>query len=406
MQKNYDSYNAGQFLDDAFFIDWIKGQSPEADRFWNDWVAGQPENIMEMRSAEKQLRAILSAKRIKADDNDAEEVWARIENSLQKETFPSAKIRKMPQRWWAAAAILLLIASGSYFFLNRRHSNNEVAAIKNKVLVNDAPPGGNKAILTLANGSKIILSNAKNGALSQQGNIEVVKLDDGKLAYRPDETNAPVRVEYNTVSTPRGGQYQLTLSDGSKVWLNAASAITFPTAFTGKERKVEIKGEAYFEVAHDASKPFKVTVNGMEVQVLGTHFNINAYDDEGEIKTTLLQGSVKVSKGTRSKMIQPGEQAIVSAGNDVDIQVQAADVDEAVAWKNGLFHFNNADLQEVMRQLSRWYDVDVVYSSTIPKREFAGEMQRDLKLSQVLQLLEKNDVNFKIQGKKLIVLAQ
>jgi ferric-dicitrate binding protein FerR (iron transport regulator) len=272
------------------------------------------------------------------------------------------------------------------------------------VLLNDVAPGGNKAILTLANGSKIILSNAKNGALTQQGNTKVVKLDDGKLAYQPDKTNAPIAVEYNTVSTPRGGQYQLTLSDGSKVWLNAESAITFPTSFTGKERKVSIKGEAYFEVAHDASKPFQVTVNGMEVQVLGTHFNINAYNDEGEMKTTLLEGAVKVSKVSVSKLIIPGEQAVVSLTEPI-IVVQQADVDEAVAWKNGLFHFDNADLQQVMRQLSRWYDVDVVYIGTIPKREFAGEMQRDLRLSQVLELLEKNEVNFKIQGKKIMVLA-
>src|SRR6185312_4085749 len=404
MGKNYESYNAQQFLDDAYFIEWVKGESAEASNFWNQWLAANPANIMEMRSAEQQLRAILSAKRIKANEKDAEEVWARIENSVQKESFPSAKIRKMPQQWWAAAAILLLFASGGYLFLNHENSKTQVASIHNNVPVNDAAPGGNKAILTLANGSKIVLNNVKNGALTQQGNTKVVKLDDGKLAYQSDETTAPIAVEYNTVSTPRGGQYQLTLADGSKVWLNAESAITFPTAFTGNERKVTIKGEAYFEVAHDASKPFQVTVNGMQVQVLGTHFNINAYDDEGEIKTTLLEGSVKVSKGPESKLITPGQQAVVSS-TEPKIVVQQADVDEAVAWKNGLFHFNNADLQEVMRQLSRWYDVNVMYDGTIPKREFAGEMQRDLNLSQVLELLVKNDVHFKIDGKKIIVLT-
>jgi transmembrane sensor len=316
-------------------------------------------------------------------------------------------VRKI--RFWtriaAASVILVLLAGIFYFNRNNTERDNIVKNEKSSPLINDAAPGGNKAILTLANGSKIILNNAKNGALTQQGNTKVVKLDDGKLAYQSGDINAPIAVEYNTVSTPRGGQYQLTLSDGSKVWLNAASAITFPTAFTGKERKVEIKGEAYFEVAHDASKPFQVTVNGMQVQVLGTHFNINAYDDEGEIKTTLLEGSVKVSKGSASRFIKPGEQAIVPTGNDLNIQVQTADVDEAVAWKNGLFHFNNADLQEVMRQLSRWYDVDVVYNGPVPNREFGGEMQRDLRLSQVLELLEKNQVNFKIQGKKIMVMA-
>jgi transmembrane sensor len=403
MQKNYESYNAEQFLNDSFFIQWIKDESPEAVNFWNEWIAGKPTNIAEMRSAEQQLRAILSAKRIKADDKDAEDVWARIENSLQKETFPSAKIRKMPQRWWAAAAILLLIASGSYFFLNRQHSKTPVASVKDKILINDAAPGGNKAILTLANGSKIILSNAKNGALTQQGNTKVVKLEDGKLAYQSGETNVPVAVEYNSVSTPRGGQYQLTLSDGSKVWLNAESEITFPTAFTGKERKVAIKGEAYFEVTHDASKPFQVTVNGMEVQVLGTHFNINAYDDDNYIKTTLLEGSVKVTKGNESVLIVPGEQAKVSSSTDVIKIKKDADLDEAVAWKNGFFYFSHAGLQTVLHEFSRWYDVDVEYEGVLPQRVFEGKIQRSLNLSEVLKILETNDVHFKIEGKKIVV---
>jgi transmembrane sensor len=403
MQKNYESYNAEQFLSDSFFIQWIKNGSPEADSFWNEWIAGKPTNIIEMRSAEQQLRAILSAERIKPDDKDAEEVWARIENSLQKETFPSAKIRKMPQRWWAAAAILLLIASGSYFFLNRQHSKTPVASVKDKILINDAAPGGNKAILTLANGSKIILSNAKNGALTQQGNTKVVKLEDGKLAYQSGETNVPVAVEYNSVSTPRGGQYQLTLSDGSKVWLNAESEITFPTAFTGKERKVAIKGEAYFEVTHDASKPFQVTVNGMEVQVLGTHFNINAYDDDNYIKTTLLEGSVKVTKGNESVLIVPGEQAKVSSSTDVIKIKKDADLDEAVAWKNGFFYFSHAGLQTVLHEFSRWYDVDVEYEGVLPQRVFEGKIQRSLNLSEVLKILETNDVHFKIEGKKIVV---
>ena len=334
-----------------------------------------------------------------------------LEVEMVPETEKVNEIKRTPApkihlwtRIAAASVILVLLAGIFYFNRNNIERSNIVKNEKSSPLINDAAPGGNKAILTLANGSKIVLNNVKNGALTQQGNTKVVKLDDGKLAYQSDETTAPIAVEYNTVSTPRGGQYQLTLSDGSKVWLNAESAITFPTAFTGNERKVTIKGEAYFEVAHDASKPFQVTVNGMQVQVLGTHFNINAYDDEGEIKTTLLEGSVKVSKGPESKLITPGQQAVVSS-TEPKIVVQQADVDEAVAWKNGLFHFNNADLQEVMRQLSRWYDVNVMYDGTIPKREFAGEMQRDLNLSQVLELLVKNDVHFKIDGKKIIVLT-
>src|SRR6185312_1588485 len=193
------------------------------------------------------------------------------------------------------------------------------------------------------------------------------------------------------------------LSDGSKVWLNAESAITFPTAFTGNERKVTIKGEAYFEVAHDASKPFQVTVNGMQVQVLGTHFNINAYEDDDYIKTTLLQGSVKVTKGNESVLIAPGEQAKVNnASGDIKIK-KDVDLDEAVAWKNGFFYFSHADLQTVLRQFSRWYDVDVEYEGVLPKRLFEGKIQRSLNLSEALRILETNDVHFKIMGKKIEV---
>src|SRR6185312_9956911 len=403
MGKNYESYNAQQFLDDAYFIEWVKGESAEASNFWNQWLAANPANIMEMRSAEQQLRAILSAKRIKANEKDAEEVWARIENSVQKESFPSAKIRKMPQQWWAAAAILLLFASGGYLFLNHENSKTQVASIHNNVPVNDAAPGGNKAILTLANGSKIVLNNVKNGALTQQGNTKVVKLDDGKLAYQSDETTAPIAVEYNTVSTPRGGQYQLTLADGSKVWLNAESAITFPTAFTGNERKVTIKGEAYFEVAHDASKPFQVTVNGMQVAVLGTHFNINAYDDEGNTKTTLLEGSVKVSKGNLHRIIVPGEQAVINNLSDIINVNNDANLDAVIAWKNGKFYFDHSNIRTVMNQISRWYNVDIEYSGNVSKI-FGGTISRNVSASNVFRILEATGgVHFKIEGKKVIV---
>ncbi|HZW69216.1 MAG TPA: FecR domain-containing protein, partial [Hanamia sp.] len=264
-------------------------------------------------------------------------------------------------------------------------------------------PGGNKAILTLANGSQIILSNAQNGALAQQGNTKVVKLDDGKLAYRQDEiTVAPV-IEYNTVSTPRGGQYQLTLSDGSKVWLNAASAITFPTAFAGKERKVEIKGEAYFEVTHDASKPFEVTVNGMQVAVLGTHFNINAYDDEGNTKTTLLEGSVKVSKGNLHRIIVPGEQAVINNLSDIINVNNDANLDAVIAWKNGKFYFDHSNIRTVMNQISRWYNVDIEYSGNVSKI-FGGTISRNVSASNVFRILEATGgVHFKIEGKKVIV---
>ena len=396
---------------------WIKGQSAEARIFWDIWVEKNPANLKEMRAAEAQLRAVLSAKRIKADNGDAEEVWAKIENSIA--AAGDAPVRRMPQRWWAAAAILLLLASGSYFFFGNQEAKKEVAVITKNVPVNDVAPGGNKAVLTLADGSAIILDSAQNGTLSSQGNIKIIKLDDGQVAYdrSGSSSSGKAGVGYNTISTPKGGQYQVTLSDGSKVWLNAASSLRFPATFSGKERKVELTGEGYFEVAPLTPKggqkkvPFIVAVasplgdgKGMDVEVLGTHFNINGYSDENAIKTTLLEGSVKVVKGNETKIIVPGEQASVNS-SDYEINVkQQIDLEQVVAWKNGNFQFDRANIQSVMRQISRWYDIDVEYQGSV-SQHFGGTISRNVNISDVLKMLEMTGgVNFKIDGKKVIVM--
>jgi ferric-dicitrate binding protein FerR (iron transport regulator) len=209
---------------------------------------------------------------------------------------------------------------------------------------------------------------------------------------------------YNTISTPKGGQYQVTLSDGSKVWLNAASSLRFPATFSGKERKVELTGEGYFEVAHNKKMPFHVTVNDLDVEVLGTHFNINAYADESAIKTTLLEGSVKVVKGNETKIIEPGEQASVTTSEDEINVKQQVDLEQVVAWKNGIFQFERADIESVMRQISRWYDIDVDYHGRVSEH-FGGTISRDVNISDVLKMLEMTGgVNFKIDGKKVIVM--
>jgi ferric-dicitrate binding protein FerR (iron transport regulator) len=207
------------------------------------------------------------------------------------------------------------------------------------------------------------------------------------------------------VTTPRGGQYQLLLSDGSKVWLNSASSIRFPVSFAGDTRRVEVSGEAYFEVAKNPSMPFKVDVDGKnEVEVLGTHFNINSYADEGSIKTTLLEGSVKVTslKTHESKLITPGQQAQLN--KEGQITISKADPDKVMAWKNGYFNVDGADTKTVMQLLSRWYDVDVVYEGAIPQREWGGDIEKNLKLSQMLKILEKNNLHFRLEGRKLMVL--
>ncbi|HQW45168.1 MAG TPA: FecR domain-containing protein, partial [Chitinophagaceae bacterium] len=267
---------------------------------------------------------------------------------------------------------------------------------------NDVAPGGNKAILTLADGSTIILDNAANGSLTEQGNTKVIKLDDGQLAYNT-LNEKPTEIVYNTISTPRGGQYQLTLADGTKVWLNAASTLRFPATFSGNERKVELTGEGYFEVAKNAAMPFKVSVNNMTVEVLGTHFNINSYSDEASIKTTLLEGAVKVTNGDAVQMLSPSNQAQLTADGEIRLN-RNVDIEDVVAWKNGIFNFSGTAIENIMRQISRWYDLDVSYEGAISKETFSGVVSRNSNLSQVLKIMEQAGVKFKIEGKKIIVM--
>lgn len=304
----------------------------------------------------------------------------------------------------AAAAILVLFSISIYFFLNNQNNQPPVAQIIKK----DIKPGGNKAILTLANGQQIVLTDVKNGQLAQQENLIIHKTKDGLVVYSSSSATSQTgkakskgAIAYNTISTPRGGQYQVILPDGSHVWLNAASSIKYPTTFAGNIRKVEITGEAYFEVAHNAAKPFRVSSNGQTVDVLGTHFNINAYNDEQVIKTTLLEGSVRVTANNNIRVLKPGEQSRLAL--DGDLKVNEANLAEAIAWKNGLFYFENTSLQNVMHQLARWYNVEIDYEGTIPNRTFTGKIHRDVNVSEVLEILKFTKVTFKIESKKIVV---
>jgi ferric-dicitrate binding protein FerR (iron transport regulator) len=295
-----------------------------------------------------------------------------------------------------AAAILLILGAGSYLWL--RQNRTSALVKESKHLSPDIAPGGNKAILTLADGSIIVLDSAANGTLAAQGNTQILKLDAGSLAYNAGAASGEIL--YNTIGTPKGGQYHIVLPDGTKVWLNAASSIRFPTVFT-KDRKVTITGEVYMEVAKDKVKPFYVHVGDVDIQVLGTSFNINAYQDENVVSTTLVEGSIRVSALKRTHLLAPGQQAQVGVETRV---IDHVDIDKALAWKNGAFCFNDADLKTVMRQLGRWYDVDIVYEGNIPVRKFRGKMGRDLNLSDVLEILKKSKVNFRIEGRKLTVM--
>jgi ferric-dicitrate binding protein FerR (iron transport regulator) len=332
------------------------------------------------------------------------------------ERVPSIRRRRIRRSWFIAAVFFLLLISGGAI-LRWSHITSTPAPLVIPVVSrfkNDVQPGGNKAILTLSDGSSIVLDSAGNGKLSVQGNATVVKLANGRLAYHASGdasmANTPV---FNTISTPKGGQYQVVLPDGSKVWLDATSSIRFPTAFDEKQRKVELIGEAYFEVTANPLKPFIVTVLSQQkekagelqkILVLGTRFNVMAYGDENTVKTTLLDGEVEVAGTTGGKKLRPGEQAQLIRGDQANINVVSdVDVDAAVAWKNGYFDFNRADIHTIMRQLSRWYDVEVVYQGNGVGKEFYGGMQRDLPLSAVFRILEKSGVEFSIDGKKVMV---
>ena len=301
----------------------------------------------------------------------------------------------------AASVIGLLLIS--VFLLNDKIGKKETAktGTDQQRFKNDVLPGSDKATLTLADGSTILLDEAHNGTIAQQGNSKIIKLD-GKLSYDPTNKNSR-EIVYNTISTPKGGQYQLELPDGSRVWLNATSSIHFPTSFTGTARRIEIIGEAYFEIAKNPNMPFVVTVNNSEVQVLGTHFNINAYNDEDNVKTTLLEGSVRFVSNGNINILKPGQQAQLTKDGMAKV-VSNVDVDEVVAWKNGMFAFENAGIETIMRQLSRWYDVEIEYKGKTDDL-FIAEMRRNIKLSDALKALElTGKVKFDIQEKKIIVM--
>lgn len=346
----------------------------------------------------------------------------KIERSIG-ETMPAtrtaAPVRNLRPRTrvYAAACVLIALCTGIYYW-STRSPTPAIAKTANasQLLKNDILPGGTKAILKLADGSTILLDSAKNGKLADEGNAEIVKQAGGKLTYKLSAANpASTPLVYNTLSTPRAGQFEVTLPDGTKVWLNNASSLRYPTAFTGQDRIVTLSGEAYFEVAPIVAAsghgrmPFKVnvtpsaeTTQGILVEVLGTHFNIMAYSNEAAVQTTLLEGKVKVSRGSREAVLQPGEQAAIGQNDNWSL-LKGVDTEGVVDWKNGLFHFDHADLPAVMRQLARWYDVDVEYQGMIPAHVYEGDIHRDLTLTQVLENLANKDVHFQLEGRKVIV---
>jgi ferric-dicitrate binding protein FerR (iron transport regulator) len=343
-----------------------------------------------------------------AIDAQREELEDNIEKILEQKRFNETSgldrdeifskiIGKRPiypyllNRWWAAAAVILVMLGTGFYFWSR-HSG-----VQQEIVILNVPPGGNKAMLTLADGSKVALDSADNKVF-QQGNT-AVKQKGGVIEY----TAKGAATGFNTLSTPRGGQFKVVLPDGTTVWLNAASTLRYPIAFTGNERKVSVTGEAYFDVAKNEQQPFLVELNGeTAVEVLGTAFNINSYKEEPGIKITLIEGAINVRKGPEKVQLKPGQQAQPTTAS---IAVYNADTAQVTAWKNGLFNFHNAGVEEVMHQLSRWYDIEVIYEGQVPSLTFDGKMGRDLNLTQVIKILKYMNLNFRIEdGNKLVVM--
>lgn len=379
------------------------------------------EKYMSNTCSKEELETLFSLVRETADDQPLEEAlkdyWEKTKEltpgedidwdgnmfslmeGLKRETYLMHEKERVNRIRWkriAIAASLILLSGIGYWFVNRENRAPEIAQ-------DVKAPEKNRAMIIMANGEKIYVDNAGNGTLATQGNAKVIKTQQGAIVY---ETNRGAKTEilYNTLTNPRGSRVvDITLSDGSKIWLNAGSTLTFPVTFIGQERKVTMTGEGYFEVVHNAAAPFKVSKGDLEVTVLGTHFNVNAYEDEPDIKVTLLEGAVKTAKRNGSAIVlKPGEQAQIGQNTEVKKEV---DIAKIMAWKEGVFRFKNTNIKELMRQVARWYDVEIEYQGNTADLNFSGSVSRQDNVSELLKRLEATEmVRFRITGKKILVI--
>lgn len=345
------------------------------------------------------------------DMPDVEGTQKILYNRIRSQIIRKPMIRPLYTRIAAAAVILTVFSTGLYFYLESNKPEVEYTRVNTP---HDIVPGGNKAILTLADGRTISLTDAGNGELAEQSGIRISKIDDGQLVYSPvrsDVDMSSVEDSYNIIETPRGGQYKVILPDGTGVWLNAASTLRYSTKVgILAERWVELQGEAYFEVAKLKDQPFRVRTKGQEIEVLGTHFNVSRYPEEPSTKTTLLEGSVRIrpmssfvaGKIRKGVLLKPRQQAIL---NDHSIQVREVDPEEAVAWKNGFFRFDDEKLEGIMGKIARWYDVEVIYKDASLRQErFAAVTTRFANVSVLLRMMqETSDVKFTIEGKRIVI---
>jgi hypothetical protein len=404
-----------QYKTDELILKYLSGKLTEEEQLYLDEWKSQPVNrqLLDQLSngdwVKQELRKMHQIREDKA--------YSKLSQIYAQQDAPIQIGRARNTRaWYWAAATLLLVAAGTLFLLSRKDKGAlpGIAAIEER-FKNDVEPGSNKATLTLANGNKIALDNTTNGQLAQEGNIAILNSNNGQVTYQKKAGNTEAGVEihnmvYNTITTPQGGQYMVVLPDGSKAWLNSASSLRFPTAFTEKERVVELTGEGYFEVAasyrkKDKSKtPFILKAGTVAVEVLGTHFNVNAYTDEEDITTTLLEGAVQVTGPQDGGLLKPGEQAQVN--KEGILKKTKPDLEPVMAWRNGLFSFKNASIASIMRQAQRWYGIEVVYESKVNKDQaLNGDIPRNVALSKFLKILEATgSVHFQIVGKRVTVM--
>jgi len=335
---------------------------------------------------------------------ESEKILANVFNSDTSVIHPRrARVRRMSFSTIAAAAIILMACSIALFlYLKPKTGTATNPAMLAKA---DILPGSNKAVLILGNHKKIVLNDGKKGEIARQNGMLVTQLKSGEVVYTAlNTTSQNAEAAYNTLETPKGGQFEVTLPDGTKVWLNAASSLRFPTAFVGKERHVELTGEGYFEVAKNKNMPFTVLANGVNVKVLGTHFDVMAYADEPQVNTVLLEGSVLLQKGDQSKILKPGELGIALKGSN-NITVNTADLETAIAWKNGLFVFKDQDIKDIMRQAARWYDVDVAFVGDLKARNFGGKTSRYKNITDLLTNMQLTGaIHYKIEGRRVIIM--
>lgn len=383
--------------------------SPEETARLNEWLAGGDDRVALVERLRNDPEWV-ETQVARLQNIDTESIWSKIEIPKKAATIlspipPSLHFRR---RWWTYAAVasivLVTCTGGAWLWLTRHRSNADITPATQTTAATEIKPGGNKAVLTLADGSKIDLGNSTIGVLANQENSKVSKVADGQLAYKATGERSEA-MAYNVLSTPKAGQWLLHLPDGTNVWINNASVIRYPVAFTGPDRVVELSGEAYFEVAKDPAHPFKVKIqDGATVDVLGTSFNIMSYSDEPAERTTLVDGSVRVTLNNQSVLLKPDQQS--DLGTDHKLNVNSdVNVQSVIAWKDGYFSFDQANIKAVIRQLARWYDLDVEYRGQVEDTEFQGQgrIQRNLPLTAILKGLESEHLHFKLDGQNLII---